>query len=122
MREQVAPFGIHRLHLGLGPARIEPALVDLHEIEAPLNELLHVPLLVAESAHGIAATIMRTGRGVHAELQALGMRVVRQRLHATRESGRVRPQFAVRPQLRVAPTAIHHHVGIPGVPQTRGGL
>ena len=125
----------------------EMAEVVLQEVHAPGSEGFRVRELVVV-AGGIARAGHDAGAGIHAELQAFGVDIVRQVLHAVGELFRIRNEEAVfvplaegpavvDDQVLIAggqPAVVHHEVrgfadqgvadigaeGVPGIPAERG--
>src|SRR5438552_1886424 len=84
-------FGERVTELGVLCRPVEPlgiAPILLNVVDAPLGEGPGIDLLGAVRA-GAALAGLTPGVGVEAELEPLGMDVLRQRLHATREADRI---------------------------------
>ncbi len=92
------------------------AVVVLEVVHAPVGELLCVAVLVAERARESRAVAgLEAGAGVDAELEALGVDIVRDGLDAVREAGRVGHQLAVRVAVRQGPAVVEVDVPVAGV-------
>jgi hypothetical protein len=97
------------------------AVVVLEVVHAPRREEVRVLLLVADGT-GEAERVagLEAGAGVDAELQALAVHVVRDRLDAVGEPHRVRHQVPGAVAVRQRPAVVEVDVGVAGVLEPLG--